>query len=547
MSGSAPARRARGAASTRCSRPTAWGRAWRGGDSSTRRPTAGCRPTRSTTSARRSRLHRRDLGRVGRGLRRRAVARAGRARAAAAEPGADARRRPAGAAPSRYAPRPPPSGAAARAARRARGEPEAARRLPPDCLSLVDELECLAFVPDPEGPAAAPSSSVRARRPRPRGRLDGGGAITAAGALRAAPAAVGALDPDTSSSPASTSRRCSSAPRPSSPRAALAPARSLDGERPASRTRLVETLRAYLDEPGQPLRIAQRLGVHPQTVRYRLRRLRDLLPPGALDDPDRRSPWRSPCARRRTVDGRPAPARVPHGARARRRGHDEPMSDAPARQRLSAFRRPARRARALRLGRRGRELSPAISCPAGLLPAHARPPRPRRGGRARVLRPGAGTVRKHDRPSTSRHCSSPSRATAARSCSTRRRTRGRRRARRAGRRVGRDPQLRGLVGSWAPCRSTSGGAAAGPARRAHRGGDRDDRRRAQGQVAALVGQARLAVAGIEKAGDWHCAQAVAELAGNEATRAARRRAATSPMRSVQRLPATLASSAGCWR
>src|SRR5436305_566964 len=62
----------------------------------------------------------------------------------------------------------------------------------------------------------------------------------------------------------------------------------LDDERPATRDKLLETLRAYLDEPGQPLRIAHRLGVHPQTVRYRLRRLRDLFPPGALEDPDRR-------------------------------------------------------------------------------------------------------------------------------------------------------------------------------------------------------------------------------------------------------------------
>jgi DNA-directed RNA polymerase specialized sigma24 family protein len=35
------------------------------------------------------------------------------------------------------------------------------------------------------------------------------------------------------------------------------------------------------------------------------------------------------------------------------------------------------------------------------------------------------------------------------------------------------------------------------------------------KVAALVGQARMAVAGLEKPADWHCAQAVAELAGNE--------------------------------
>src|SRR3954453_5310680 len=35
------------------------------------------------------------------------------------------------------------------------------------------------------------------------------------------------------------------------------------------------------------------------------------------------------------------------------------------------------------------------------------------------------------------------------------------------------------------------------------------------KVAALVGQARMAGAGVEKPGDWHCAQAVVELAGND--------------------------------
>jgi hypothetical protein len=65
---------------------------------------------------------------------------------------------------------------------------------------------------------------------------------------------------------------------------ALAPLGEL---RDASRARLVETLRAWLDEPGQVSRIAERLHVHPQTVRYRMAQLRDLF--GArLDDPDAR-------------------------------------------------------------------------------------------------------------------------------------------------------------------------------------------------------------------------------------------------------------------
>jgi len=65
---------------------------------------------------------------------------------------------------------------------------------------------------------------------------------------------------------------------------ALAPLAEL---RPSSRARLQETLRAWLDAPGQVTRIAQRLHVHPQTVRYRVGQLRELF--GArLDDPEER-------------------------------------------------------------------------------------------------------------------------------------------------------------------------------------------------------------------------------------------------------------------
>jgi PucR-like helix-turn-helix protein len=55
----------------------------------------------------------------------------------------------------------------------------------------------------------------------------------------------------------------------------------------AQRRRLEATLRAWLDRPGQVQAVAAELGVHPQTVRYRMRRLRDLFGP-RLDDPDGR-------------------------------------------------------------------------------------------------------------------------------------------------------------------------------------------------------------------------------------------------------------------
>jgi hypothetical protein len=57
--------------------------------------------------------------------------------------------------------------------------------------------------------------------------------------------------------------------------------------RPKARARLRETLRAWLDHPGQVQAVAERLHVHPQTVRYRVAQLRDLFGE-SLDDPDAR-------------------------------------------------------------------------------------------------------------------------------------------------------------------------------------------------------------------------------------------------------------------
>lgn len=65
---------------------------------------------------------------------------------------------------------------------------------------------------------------------------------------------------------------------------ALAP---LAAETEASRARLEETLAAWLEEQGRTERVAAILDVHPQTVRYRLRRLRELFGE-ALDQADAR-------------------------------------------------------------------------------------------------------------------------------------------------------------------------------------------------------------------------------------------------------------------
>jgi sugar diacid utilization regulator len=56
---------------------------------------------------------------------------------------------------------------------------------------------------------------------------------------------------------------------------------------PVPRRRLAETLRAWLDRPGQVQAVAAALDVHPQTVRYRLRQLRELFG-SRLEDPEAR-------------------------------------------------------------------------------------------------------------------------------------------------------------------------------------------------------------------------------------------------------------------
>lgn len=61
----------------------------------------------------------------------------------------------------------------------------------------------------------------------------------------------------------------------------------LAGQSEASRRRLEETLLAWLGHHGSQRAVAQQLGVHPQTVRYRVKRLRTLFGED-LEDPDRR-------------------------------------------------------------------------------------------------------------------------------------------------------------------------------------------------------------------------------------------------------------------
>jgi len=177
--------------------------------------------------------------------------------------------------------------------------PQAAGRRPVARLPLgtltttVDAVWC-AVVPDPTGPGrraelAAAAEGVPAGlgttvEPAAAGRS----LRRALGALELAQESAGDAGPRPGAFVAAEERRTALLLRAEPglmeelATARLAP---LAGETPRSRRRLEETLLAWLRHEGNATAAGQELGVHGQTVRYRLGRLRELLGP-ALDDPD---------------------------------------------------------------------------------------------------------------------------------------------------------------------------------------------------------------------------------------------------------------------
>ncbi len=168
-----------------------------------------------------------------------------------------------------------------------------ARRAGPETLSAVlDDVGCL-IVADPRGPGAErrllAAAGERSLTLGPTAAPDGVAAswteaeeahsLRTAGTL--APAA-GLLRTDDHLAALIVAE--------SSPRLQRLGARrlgALESETDASRERLLTTLAAWLGNLGAIAPTAAGLGVHPQTVRYRVARLRELLG-GQLDDPEAR-------------------------------------------------------------------------------------------------------------------------------------------------------------------------------------------------------------------------------------------------------------------
>jgi hypothetical protein len=167
-----------------------------------------------------------------------------------------------------------------------------ASRLGGDTIAAADHELTLAFVPDPGAPG---------RLAELQAALDGAPAALgptvalerAPGSLARAQAAFGLQERDLlpAASPLLSDEHLPAlllhgdgALADDLAARALAP---LDDVRDGTREKLLETLRAWLDEPGQVSRVAERLHVHPQTVRYRMAQLRELFG-DRLEDADAR-------------------------------------------------------------------------------------------------------------------------------------------------------------------------------------------------------------------------------------------------------------------
>jgi hypothetical protein len=162
--------------------------------------------------------------------------------------------------------------------------------LPVEAISDTIGQTLVAVVPDPEGPGRRPAIE---RAVLESGATAGLGTTVAWGnaavSLARATAALALADGspaliDASEQAGRLLLRSDQSLADELATQRLAPLAELS---PRQRARMVDTLRAWLAEQGRLSPVATRLGVHPQTVRYRLARLRELFG-DALDDPDQR-------------------------------------------------------------------------------------------------------------------------------------------------------------------------------------------------------------------------------------------------------------------
>ncbi|HXF31151.1 MAG TPA: helix-turn-helix domain-containing protein [Solirubrobacterales bacterium] len=165
------------------------------------------------------------------------------------------------------------------------------RRLPPEVLATVVDGEGCVLLPDPEGPgraealerAAAEVHMVIGPTVAPAAAAESWALALAL--LRAGPADEGPGGPLRVDENLATLLLLES--RDLAGRIAARRLAALDDLTPKARARMRETALAHLRHDGNAVAMAAEMHVHPQTARYRIARLRELLGE-QLDDPDAR-------------------------------------------------------------------------------------------------------------------------------------------------------------------------------------------------------------------------------------------------------------------
>ncbi len=163
-----------------------------------------------------------------------------------------------------------------------------ARRLPPEALTTVVEGEGCVLLPDPEGPGRAEALSRAASEaplalgPTVEPTATGESWALASALLRSGVVGDPLLRVDDHLAALLLYESRDLAARIAARR--LAPLAELT---PKARGRMRETALAHLRHDGNAVAMAAEMHVHPQTARYRIARLRELLG-DQLDDPDAR-------------------------------------------------------------------------------------------------------------------------------------------------------------------------------------------------------------------------------------------------------------------
>jgi hypothetical protein len=162
-----------------------------------------------------------------------------------------------------------------------------ARRLPPEALTTVIDGEGCVLLPDPEGPGR----SEALERAAAEGKVALGPTVTPTAAGESWALAVSLLRTGIDGQMLRVDDHLAALllyeSRDLAGRIAARRLAPLADLTPKARGRMRETALAHLRHDGNAVAMAAAMHVHPQTARYRIARLRELLG-GQLDDPDAR-------------------------------------------------------------------------------------------------------------------------------------------------------------------------------------------------------------------------------------------------------------------